>query len=401
MCAYLSGKNTLAIDDFLYASNSLDHNGFILSIYMLIVIGDIKDALGLLNTDYGKFENMGNDKEDQENEEVVCNEYENKLLKAHCYLLIEKYAECMEILGKFEMTTEIKNDIYMVDNLRKSKIKSKGSGVLFPKKYSIWFQAVDKFYKKDYDQAITLFEQTLELIQGNQIHILFQDNLIIEEEHCEILYNIGLANIMINTYDSLIKAFEIFSELSKAVEPNHSAKLNLLCSIIQILLCNKTAAEKYMQKVADALPEVCNSFIRNEKMTILPLNTGSQFSTKFRICQLPEYPNVMLRPAFRLPRLQPPLEIFDTYDLLLYLFEIESLSIRPEVPWLSKVKDNYKFTDVLLEDIEECISERKLHKGSLDCASQTIHRENTSFLLNDMSSKNCLQALVNKFQKCN
>lgn len=197
----------------------------------------------------------------------------------------------------------------------------------------------------------------------------------------------------------MIKACDIFSELSKTVEQDHSAKLNLLCAIIQISLCNKTAAEKYMEKVADVSPEVCNSFIRSENITILPLNTGNQFSTKFQICQLPEYPNVKLRPAFRLPRLQPPLEIFDTYDLLLYLFEIESLSIRPEVPWLSKVKDNYKFTDVLLEDIEECKSERKMHRGSLACTSQTIRRENTSFLLNDISSKNHLQALVSKFQK--
>jgi tetratricopeptide (TPR) repeat protein len=204
MCAYFAGKNNLAIEDFLYASNSLDYNGFILSIYLLIVAGDIKDAIGLLEIEDGRFGNIGNDKEDQENEERVCSGYENALLKAHCCLLIENYEQCGEILGKFEMTDEIKNDIYMVYNLGKSKVKSKGPGVLFPSKYSIWFQAVDSFYKKNYDGAITLLEQTLDLFQANQIDILFQDNIIIEEEHCEILYNIGLANFMKNTYVKII-----------------------------------------------------------------------------------------------------------------------------------------------------------------------------------------------------
>lgn len=204
MCAYFAGKNNLAIEDFLYASNSLDPNGFILSIYLLIVVGDVKDAIGLLEMDDGRFGNMRNDKEDQENEELVCCEYENGLLKAHCCLLIENYEQCGEILGKFEMTDEIKNDIYTVYNLSKKKIKSKGPGVLFPSKYSVWFQAVDMFYKKDYDGAITLLEQTLNLFQANQIDILFQNNIIIEEEHCEILYNIGLANFMKNTYVKII-----------------------------------------------------------------------------------------------------------------------------------------------------------------------------------------------------
>lgn len=165
------------------------------------------------------------------------------------------------------------------------------------------------------------------------------------------------------------------------------------------MLGNKESAEIHLQKVAKASPEVYSSFIKSEDIQILPLNTGNQFSNYFPICELSEYPNVKIRPAFRLPRLQPPLEILDTYDLLLYLIENEGISARPEVPWLSKVKDNYKFTENLLEDIEECKSEKKIHSNAVAYASQAICRDKFSFVLNNQSSKVHLQALINKLQQ--
>lgn len=179
MCAFFTGNDSLAIDDFLYISHSKDPNGFMLSIYLLIVSGGIKDALLLLDR--------------------VDNDFENRLLRAHCYLLTENYSECLKVLCSLDLAQEIKNDIFTVESLNKNMIKSQGPGALFTLKYSLWYQAIDYFYHKDYILALSLLEQTLQNIQNNPNDISFQDNLIIEEEHCEISYNIGLINFMINT----------------------------------------------------------------------------------------------------------------------------------------------------------------------------------------------------------
>ena len=52
-------------------------------------------------------------------------------------------------------------------------------------------------YENKLNEAIDIFQDVLEIMHNTEGD-LFNDNIIIEEENCEILYNIALCNAMSN-----------------------------------------------------------------------------------------------------------------------------------------------------------------------------------------------------------
>lgn len=175
VCSYFCGNYDMAIEDFVSLSQVTESDKRILSIYLLIMAGNLKEALNLLAE--------------------IENTLETRLLKVHCYILAENYEKATSLLEEIK-DIDISNDIFIINSIAQGNINSKGPGFIFVEKYAKWYQGVALMYEQNFQGAINAFENVLDLIHLSSNSLVFQDNLILEEEHCEILYNIGLCYIL-------------------------------------------------------------------------------------------------------------------------------------------------------------------------------------------------------------
>lgn len=349
LCAYFTGSYKEAAKDFLKIYQKGDMNATLLSIYLLIVTKNTSEALKLINSV-------------EESTEIL-------VLKAHCMLLKENYDECIECLERI-CNEDVKNDIFIIKNLSKGIIKAEGAGPIFNEKYVTWLEAVDKMYNKDYDSAIELFELLIKMINKLQKKLLFRSNTIIDQERNELMYNLALCYMMKCDKESLEKAIIILSKIEGEMEEIHSIDLTLLLAIVQIGIGNFENGNMYLQKVAKFNSDLSDLFKENQEVIVYPLNTGNEFSRKFDLIELPDNCNIKCRPAIRLPRLQPPLDLTDSCEILLKMIKAENIDVRPEIPWLVKLNDRYIFTENLIDDIESRRSEGNFtDKSELICKS--------------------------------
>lgn len=362
LCAFFSGDEKTAIKDFVKISKLKDPNAPLLSLYLLMVCQSPDDALELISK--------------------IPNSPEINLIKAHCFLLQAKYDDCLTCLEDIDCL-DTSNDIVIIRSLKNGLCHTSGPGIIFNEKYALWIEALEKVYNKQYEYANDLFELIFSVISSSDDDLAFNDNYFIEEERCEILYNMALCNIMQKSKKGLIKAQKIMKEIFIYEENRQCAYFLLLSAIINISLEDSTSAQEKLQDIAHFDRELCASFINNDEIHILPLNTKTEFSGLFPLIELPEYPKILCRPSVRLPSLQPPLDFNDTLDVLLNLLKIEGLTVRPEIPWLSKVENKYVFTDTIIDDIESNKSESKI---SID-----IKKRYKSYLIfRDKSKSNSL-----------
>lgn len=143
-------------------------------------------------------------------------------------------------------------------------------------------------------------------------------------------------------------------EVSKIVGPEHLAQISILCVIINKKIGNENDVNEMLEKVKELAPELYLRFIDGEKIELLPLKIGRKVHRILDLICVPGYENIWVKPAFRLPRLQPPLEVSETYDILLNLLDIEKPALRPEVPWIGRAREKgiIMFTDKIVDDVE-------------------------------------------------
>lgn len=339
LCTYFSGGLSESARDFVKIFEKGDMNAILLSIYLLVVTRNLSEALKLAN--------------------IVEETSEIWMLKAHIMLLREQYGECLECLEKID-SIDVENDVAIIKDISKGIIKTYESGSIFNEKYSNWLEGVEKMYNQDYDTAIGLFDFVIKIISTLQKDLLFKTNTIIDQEMFELLYNTALCYMMKCDKISLQRATDILADIESEMEGSHCVDLSLMLAIVEFDLGNTEISNMYLQKAKKYNSDICEKYKKNKEITLLPLSTGNQFSNKFSLIEHPTRKNIKFRPALRLPRLQPPLDFNDTYEIILKMLRAENIDVRPEIPWLVKLNDRYVFTDTLIEDIESRMSEPSL-----------------------------------------
>lgn len=164
--------------------------------------------------------------------------------------------------------------------------------------------------------------------------------------------------------------------MSYIVEETHSAHLNLLCYLIESKLGSDS--EECLKKCGEYAPEVLRLFKSGEATYVFPLHTGNQIYSKFQLLEFPGHPHIKLRPAIRLPQLQPPLELEDTYKILKSILVYQKIIPRPEAPWLKRINDNYQFTDSILEISPQSSKSLKSNKPTPNPSQ--LHKTKTSYI---------------------
>ncbi|OMJ86090.1 hypothetical protein SteCoe_12446 [Stentor coeruleus] len=360
LCAFFAGNSVEAVKDLKKISNIKDANAPLLSVYLLVVCNCPDDALELA--------------------ESFKSTPEIEIIKAHCFIIKQEYDKAISCLENIhDANTE--NDLFIIKNLMEGRLLTKGVGLIFSEKFDIWIEGLQKFYNEEYDTANDLFELIFTHISG-QKELIFLDNPILEQERLEILYNLTLCSMFIRTKKGLQRTCEILNGIFDIYDTLNSPDMFLLGVIAEKTVGNTQRAEKHLRKVAELSPTLYRSFINNEDIFLTPLCTGSDFSKKFPLISIPDFSNIKLRPAIRIPALQPPLDFNDCFDILLNMLRLEGVVVRPEVPWLPKVDNNYVFTDILVDDVESHKSECNLHRSvERMYKSYQILRQNSSFSL--------------------
>lgn len=380
VCAYLTEDYSQALEDFVGYSDESDSSSIILSAKLLMFASSYSEALQVLL-------------KSPDTDEILA-------LKAYCYMMINDYGTCIELLGTIK-SIDVANDISIINSITIGIVPESPPGHLFNKKYTIWMTAVLYIYEKKFTAAIELFQDVLEIMHSSEGD-LFSDNIIIEEENCEVLYNIALCNTLNLNKISREHALLILKELADVVNIEHRGQLYLISAIIELSFTNKEQAEVLLKESAECCPDACKEFVEGNKLSILPLHTGNEFSSAFPLIPIPEFPKVSLRPAITLPKFLPPLEMFNSYDIIKSFFNFNTINPRPEAPWLNRNKGSIQFTDSILDlEIEDSKKNSKcFNLPPKPSKSQEIRKKQSSFVkTKDYDSKVQINGLFDKIKE--
>ena len=113
----------------------------------------------------------------------------------------------------------------------------------------------------------------LEILHDEEPEI-FADSITIEEENCEILYNLALCSLNTGQDETKSHALLIFEELAEVLNEKHRGQLLFLSAIIELSQKNKSKAEKLLKEAIKCDPETITPFINNQETTILPLSSN-------------------------------------------------------------------------------------------------------------------------------
>ena len=337
VCAYLSQEYLLASEDFFCYSKDLKHSSIILSAKLLMFTACYPEALELLIN--------AND----------CDEV--LILKGYCYMMDQDYDTSLKMLEMVK-NIDVVEDIKIIHDIIKGKICIRGNGYIFNDKYSMWIKGIALIYEGKYLEAIEIFRNVLGIIHSTEENI-FHDNVITEEENCEVIFNIALCNFLNfcnnnGAQENREHALLILKELAEVVNIEHRGQLFLISAILELFHKEKTIAEIMLQESAKCSPEICKKFINGEEVKILPLHTGEEIFSRFELIAFKSFPKVAIRPAIAFPRLQPALEIKEIYDILKSFISFKTISPRPEAPWLNRKNGSIQFTENILNmDIED------------------------------------------------
>ncbi|OMJ76401.1 hypothetical protein SteCoe_24233 [Stentor coeruleus] len=253
------------------------------------------------------------------------------------------------------------------------------NGNIFDKKMVLWYEGVFFLYLERFEEAIANFQSIIELLQKRGKKLPSDEALSLEEQNCEVLYNIALCYIKSNKQ----KTFDIFNDLSKILNKKHKGQLLFLCGLVNLELKNQKSGQKLIEEAYKCDPETVTPFLNKQQLIIKPLNTTNSLAISFPLLQPFTYKKVMLRPAICLPKpLLPPIE-FTIENKVLDYFKIEHMASKPEPPWLRRNKGSIMFTDKMVEiehePISQTISTTELNpKQKKTAKSGVLMRRNTS-----------------------
>ena len=206
------------------------------------------------------------------------------------------------------------------------------------------------YYCKDYNAASGYFQAVLQILHSEEPEV-FADSITIEEENCEILYNLALCSFTSGNEDINNSALMIFEELADVLNSKHRGQLLLLSALIQLSQKNKSKAEKLLKEAVKCDSETISPFLNNQPTTILPLHTASEFACIFPLVpiKLENLPIVYVRPSIVLPRIDIEISLEFINKQVNSLFTLSNVTPRPEAPWLIRNKGSIQFTENIIE----------------------------------------------------
>jgi tetratricopeptide (TPR) repeat protein len=344
--SFLQDDLQLALEDFLTVSKKFpDDNKLQYQIAKLLtVIGSYKESLKIFEI---RMNSLDADK-------VIC--------QAKNYLLLNEYEKALKCVKSYKSNSSADIDIIeFFINLKKdssiiyksyslSETLKASEGVIFNKKYLYWFLGVLLLYNSDYPGATSYFQGVLEILHDQEPEV-FADNISIEEENCEILYNLALCSLKSPSPDSKDHALMIFEELAEVLNEKHRGQLLFLSAVIELDRKNKSKAEKLLKEAAKCDPETLAPFLDNKVSTVLPLHTSNEISGLFPLIQIKieSLPAINIRPSIVLPNSEIDFELNDLIKKVQSFYSINTITPRPEAPWLLRVKGSIQFTEALLD----------------------------------------------------
>lgn len=344
LCANYISLRSECFDDVLKLLEINDSNAYFLAIYILIISDNIDKALELLS-------------KVEETDDAL-------LIKTHCEILRENFHEAINIANKVK-ENNMSNDIYILEGLKEGKVRTRGPGVIFVERYSLWIDAIKEIYQGEYKCAARYFEILIQFSLKLNENLAFPSNPDSQYENCEILYNLALCNIFIKTEKSLLSAKSILKEISLLLNRKKTAELLLLCGVIEMQLNNNSEADEYFEQAKQASSKVIKKFLNKEIMHIQPFHAVASVCSELPLIPFPNCENVMLKPVLKLPSMLCPIDILDTQGLILQVLAFCKIQVRPEIPWMKKVMNTYKFTEQKLQESFYCESESQSKKKLL------------------------------------
>jgi tetratricopeptide (TPR) repeat protein len=281
---------------------------------------------------------------------------------------IRKDREILSFIQKF--SNESNKDFQFA--LSRSDYFLENLGEVFDKKILLWYKGVFLLYLERYEDSISTFQKVVEILAIRSKKLSSEEALAIEEQNCEILYNISLCYLSFNKS----KTLEMFTSLSKILNKKHKGQLLFLSALVQLELKNALSAEKLMQEAYLCDPETLTPFLNKQQVIIKPLNTTNVLAMNFPLLQVFENKRVRLRPAICLPKPNLPNIEFLIEDKVLEFFKINKIAPKPEPPWLKRNKGSIMFTDNMVdlehEPISHVISKVELNPKSKKTAKSGV-----------------------------
>lgn len=291
---------------------------------------------------------------------------------------IRKDREVLYFIQSF--SNENSKDFQMA--LKKIEIFLEDIGEIFDLKILLWYKGVFLLYLQRFEEAIPVFQKVIERLQKSSNKINSEEALIIEEQNCEVLYNIALCYMHVNK----VKSLEMFTNLSKILNKKHKGQLLFMCSLVQIELKNPKMGEKLMQEAYLCDPETINPFLNKQQVIMKPLNTTNVLAINFPLLQIFFNKKVRLRPAICLPKPAVPNIDFGVEEKVLDFLKINKITPKPEPPWLKRNKGSIMFTDNMVDLEHEPIS-HVISKVELNPKEKKAAKSGVLFRRNDSEEK--------------
>lgn len=114
---------------------------------------------------------------------------------------------------------------------------------------------------------------------------------------------------------------------------------------------NRIKAQKYLKNIQKFSSIVHDKIIQQDQVHTYPEYANWKIKDLFPSIKLNLFKDLWVSPAFVFPVMQPPLDFNDSCDVIRKIFLKTRLKPRPEVPWLEKIGNTYKFTDCIVDDI--------------------------------------------------
>jgi tetratricopeptide (TPR) repeat protein len=330
--AYLQ-KRSNSLQDIYKIINENSYQAYLLSIYLLIIANEINEALLVISIT-------------EKTTEVL-------LLQAHCFLINFDLEKSEEVLKKIELKS-VKNDLKVVQGIRSGKLLTNDPGVIFNERYVLWIQGIHRFYEEDYSNAVQVFENALNLLQETQTGQFFLFNPGYLLEYSLIIFNIvlcliGKADPVSFNQISLKAARNLLKESIKLQKSSYSEQV-----LLYFLLKTdgkSLKAEKKLNEIHSNSKKTYEKILNSKEISIFPEYSNWKLKSVLPSVNLKPFPTLQVSPSFIFPVMQPPLDFKDSCFVIQKLFQKLRPKPRPEVPWLEKIGNTYKFTDSLIAEV--------------------------------------------------
>jgi tetratricopeptide (TPR) repeat protein len=389
--AYLQDDLQQAFDDFttLAKIRPSDMNLLVKVANLLSMVGSYQDSLTILDSFSGKSGEVDYSRARNYLYQFQIDQSLETLIKIEGFkpknLSVDK-----EILS---IILDLKTQPEKVFELSHISTKLRDSeGLIFTKKYLFWFIGVVLYFNQDFSGASSYFQAVLEMLHSEEPEI-FADSITIEEENCEILYNLALCSFSSSSPEFNSQALLIFEELAEVLNTKHKGQLLLLSAISEIRQKNKQKAEKLLKEALKCDGETVGPFLKNLPTKVLPLHTQSDLASVFPLfkMQVDDLPEIFLRPSIVLPRVCLDVKIEEVIEVVSGFFKVDLLTPRAEAPWLIRNKGSIQFTENLIEvpsdllETEKSVEEEKASRKASQSRSKFLRKFKSQSIMREKS----------------